>query len=71
MKKTRLTNTQIEALQYFGEQKSIPDSDKTIHGKTLNSLFHYGLIGWTRYANGTFWTITERGENVIKNKLSP
>ena len=66
MKKHRLSQKQFEALKYFKEKGKISGDDKTIHQRTVQYLFNFGLVGWSCNGSGSSWGITGKGLNILK-----
>ena len=57
----KLTLNQLDALQTIFQDAGISDDEPIIHGNTINSLNKKGLITHKNYANGGYWSITDKG----------
>jgi len=66
MEKQRISQKQFEALKYFKEKGKISGDDKTIHQRTVQCLFNFGLVGWNTDSSGCSWGITGKGLNILK-----
>lgn len=61
-----LNEIQIEALQILNEERSIPKNSSKVSITTMNFLLEKELVRLPRYANGEFWELSDKGNDVIK-----
>jgi hypothetical protein len=57
----KITDKQKEALLLLKEDKSISLDSNRVHKNTMNALALKGMVKLTRYANGEFWELTDKG----------
>jgi hypothetical protein len=69
----KLTDKQKEALLLLKEEKSFSLDSSKVHKNTMNALYFKSLVKTSRYANGEFWEITDKGldEVDIINNIIP
>jgi hypothetical protein len=56
-----MTDKQKEALEILKEEKALPIDSCKVNKNTINSLYFKGLVKSTRYANGVFLELTDKG----------
>jgi predicted transcriptional regulator len=62
----KITDNQKNALSLLNEVKSVSLDSNRLHKNTMNGLSFKGLVKLTRYANGEFWELTDKGTDLIK-----
>jgi hypothetical protein len=69
----KLTDKQIDALLLLKEEKTIPFNSCRVHKNIMNALYFKNLVKSSRYANGEFWELTDKGldEIDIINNITP
>lgn len=56
-----LTDKQKDALLLLKEEKKFSFDGCKVHKNVMNSLYFKNLVKTSRYANGEFWEITDKG----------
>ena len=62
-----MTIKQLEALILLKEDKCILLGSSKVHGNVMNALYFKDLVRLSRYANGEFWELNDKGYDIVKN----
>ncbi|MBK7362837.1 MAG: hypothetical protein IPJ01_11115 [Micavibrio sp.] len=62
----KLSKNQLNTIFDLHQDKSWGHDTIKANKNTLNSLYFKGLIKSVRYANGNFWEMTDKGNELIK-----
>lgn len=63
----RLTDKQKEAIRIINDYKQLYKNNYWVHLRTINSLIILGLVYESRYSNGEFIRLTDKGYEMVKH----